>query len=206
MIATAVEQVNEYELVYKAQQGDREAFAEIVHRNRAGMINVVYRMCGDASLAEDAAQTAFIKAWQQLSSYRPVASLRSWLYRIAVNESLMLLRKRRGIAISLDEGDDDEGESVEPMQIVDWCCLPESELLSDEARKILDEAIQWLPERLRVVFILRDIEGLSVKDTAQALNISEVNVKTRLLRARLKIREILSAYYGERMAEKGGAK
>ncbi len=186
--------------------GDRQEFTRLVEAAYTPIYRLGLRMLGDAQDAEDILQDTFLKAMRALPRFEGRSSLATWLYRIAVNESLMLLRKRRGIAISLDEGDDDEGESVEPMQIVDWCCLPESELLSDEARKILDEAIQRLPERLRVVFILRDIEGLSVKDTAQALNISEVNVKTRLLRARLKIREILSAYYGERMAEKGGAK
>jgi len=106
----------------------------------------------------------------------------------------------------MDEGEDEDGDSAETMQIVDWCCLPEAELVSGESRQFLDNAVQVLPENLKVVFILRDIQGLSVRETAQALNITEMNVKTRLLRARLKMRAILSAYFGERVNEKGSDK
>jgi RNA polymerase sigma-70 factor (ECF subfamily) len=82
------------------------------------------------------------------------------------------------------------------MEIVDWCCLPEGELLSSESRGFLDQAVQNLPVNLRVVFVMRDLEGLSIQDTAEALGLSENNVKTRLLRARLRLRQELSAYFG----------
>ncbi|HEX6033944.1 MAG TPA: sigma-70 family RNA polymerase sigma factor, partial [Anaerolineales bacterium] len=84
-----------------------------------------------------------------------------------------------------------------PTQFVDWSILPEEELLSGEGRKVLDQAIQNLPESMRIVFLLRDIEGLSIKETAEAMNLTETNVKTRLLRARMFLREQLSTYYGE---------
>lgn len=109
----------------------------------------------------------------------------------------MLLRKRRAQEVSIDEPvDSTEGEQ-EPLQIIDWCCLPEEELMSSEARAHLDRAIDTLPHSLRVVFLLRDIEGLSTRETADILEISETAVKTRLSRARLHLREELSAYYGE---------
>ncbi len=95
-----------------------------------------------------------------------------------------------------------EGEDYSPLQFVDWCCLPEDELLSVEARSHLDRAIQRLPEKLRIVFILRDLEGLSIKETSQSLDLSQTAVKTRLLRARLNLREQLSSYYGERIRDR----
>ena len=97
----------------------------------------------------------------------------------------------------------DDGEEDEELltSFTDWCCLPESELMSSEAFGYLDTAIAMLSEKLRLVFVLRDLEGLSIRETSEALDISEATVKTRLLRARLKLREILSAYYGERLTE-----
>ena len=113
----------------------------------------------------------------------------------------MLLRRKQP-AFSLDEEpEDSEGEPQQPKEFADWGALPESELLSAEAKKQLDRAVLSLPEKLRVVFLLRDIEGLSIKETGEALNLSETAVKTRLLRARLNLREQLSVYFGERMAE-----
>ena len=103
--------------------------------------------------------------------------------------------------LSLDEEPENDEEPSEPVELADWCCLPESELQSAEARRFLNQAVQKLSPALRAVFVLRDIEGLSVKETADALGINEPAVKTRLLRARLKLREELSAYYAERLAE-----
>jgi len=102
----------------------------------------------------------------------------------------------------MDEGNSNEDEAEsESMEILDWCCMPEGELLSSESRLFLDQAVQRLPANLRVVFVMRDLEGLSIQDTAQALGISENNVKTRLLRARLKLRQELSLYFGGKMQE-----
>ena len=117
----------------------------------------------------------------------------------------MLIRKRHPEAVSLDEpgpGDLGSDEEIEPLQITDWCCLPEQELVSAESRRRLDAAVDRLPKPLQVVFILRDMEGLSIKETSETLRISEQLVKTRLFRARLKLREDLSQYFSERMSEK----
>jgi RNA polymerase sigma-70 factor (ECF subfamily) len=114
----------------------------------------------------------------------------------------MVIRKRKPeISIKQDDAGDEENEGISVSQIVDWCCLPESEFLTNETRGVLADAIQKLPENLRTVFILRDIEGLSIIETAQALELTETNVKTRLLRARMKLREELSVYFGERLTE-----
>lgn len=182
--------------------GDRSAFARLVEVYSPHVYRLALKILNDAQDAEDVLQETFIKALKNLPSFEGRSSVSTWLYRIAVNEALMLVRKRRPDALSLNmEKDDGEGQT-EPVEVVDWCCLPEGELMSNEARHFLDEAIQKLSPALRTVFMLRDIEGLSVRETAEALGVSEVVVKTRLLRARLKLREDLSVYYGERLSEK----
>jgi RNA polymerase sigma-70 factor (ECF subfamily) len=140
-----------------------------------------------------------MKALQHIGEFEGRSSLSTWLYRIAANEALMLLRRKRP-ETSLDEepGEADDNLPM-PEQFTDWCCLPEKEFVTTEAKKQLDRAIQKLPEKLRVVFLLRDIEGLSIKETGEALNLTETAVKTRLLRARLALREQLSAYFTERL-------
>ena len=193
---------DEQSLINQAKGGDRAAFSELVRHHREGVINVVYRMCGDVHLAEDAAQEAFIRSWQHLPGYQPRSPFRNWLYRIATNEALMFLRKKRPVQVSVDEPlENDEGDE-RPRQIIDWCCLPEEEYLTAEGRLRLDQAAERLPESLRIAFVLRDIEGLSTRETAEVLQISEMAVKTRLSRARLRLREDLSMYDGA-VVEKG---
>lgn len=186
------------------QSGDREAFARLVDMYSNQIYRLALKMLNDTQDAEDVLQETFIKALRAIRTFEGRSSLSTWLYRIAVNESLMMLRKRRPDMVSVeDERVDSEGES-DPVEIVDWCCLPERELESTETRQFLDMAVQRLSPALRAVFVLRDIEGLSVRETAETLGISEVAVKTRLLRARLRMRETLSVYFGERMAEMPG--
>jgi RNA polymerase sigma-70 factor (ECF subfamily) len=182
--------------------GDREAFARLVDETSGHIYRVALQILGDDQDAEDVLQETYIKAFRALPEFEGRSSLTTWLYRIAVNEALMLVRKRKPQAISVDEGTpfDAEAESDE-MEIVDFCCLPEGELLSSEARRFLDQAVRNLSENLRVVFVMRDIEGLSIKETAEALNLSENNVKTRLLRARLRLRQELSVYFGGKIQE-----
>ena len=105
--------------------------------------------------------------------------------------------------MSIDEPVETESEIEEPVQIVDWCCLPETEMMSSEARAYMDKAVDQLPPTLRAVFLLRDIEGLSTEETSQVLELSEAAVKTRLSRARMRLRELLSGYFGERVARQG---
>jgi RNA polymerase sigma-70 factor (ECF subfamily) len=183
------------------RSGDRAEFARFVEAYSTQIYRLALRILSDPQDAEDVLQETFLKAYRSLPEFEGRSSLSTWLYRIAVNEALMLARKRKPEAVSIDEqAETTEGE-LEPVQITDWCCLPENELLSAEARRFLDQAIDRLPETLRVVFVLRDIQGLSIKETAEALELSETAVKTRLLRARLNLREQLSSYYSERMVE-----
>ncbi|PKO11375.1 MAG: RNA polymerase subunit sigma-24 [Chloroflexi bacterium HGW-Chloroflexi-2] len=186
----------------KLQSGDTEELTKMVQQYSDPIYRVALRMLNDQAEAEDVLQETFIKALRSLENFEGRSNLSTWLYRIAVNESLMVIRKRKPeISIKQDDAGDEENEGISVSQIVDWCCLPESEFLTNETRGVLADAIQKLPENLRTVFILRDIEGLSIIETAQALELTETNVKTRLLRARMKLREELSVYFGERLTE-----
>lgn len=189
----------------KLRMGDRAEFARLVDAYSQRVYHAALKILDSPQDAEDVLQETFIKAMRALPNFQGRSSLSTWLYRIAVNEALMLLRKRKPEALSVDvPTDEDSDELDEPLQIVDWCCLPESEFLSAEFRNELERAMQQLSPTLRVVFVLRDLEGLSIEESAAALGVSQQVIKTRLLRARLKLREELSAYYSERLAEKPG--
>jgi len=180
--------------------GDRREFARLVDAYSGPLYRLALKMLGNASDAEDALQNTFIKAFQHVDKFEGRSSLSTWLYRIASNEALMLLRKRHPETTFSDiPSEDEDDKNFDPVQITDWCCLPEEELLSAEARTVLDRAVEHLPETLRIVFVLRDIEDLSIQETSQVLGLSETAVKTRLLRARLRLREELSSYYGDRL-------
>ena len=179
--------------------GDRAEFARLVDAYSSPIYRLGLRMLGTPQDAEDVLQNTFLSALTHLPKFEGRSSLSTWLYRIAANEALMLIRKKKP-EINLDDSQAGENdENLLPTQFVDWSVLPEDELLSDEGKKALDSAIETLPESLRIVFLLRDVEGLSIKETADALNLTETNVKTRLLRARMFLREQLSTYYGERI-------
>ena len=181
--------------------GDRAEFARLVDLYSAPIYRLALRILGEPRDAEDVLQETFIKAYRHLKEFEGRSSISTWLYRIASNEAFMLLRKRKPEALSVDEEISTVDGEREPVQIEDWCCLPEAEFLSAESREHLDLAVDNLSSALKTVFMLRDIEGLSVRETADALHISEAAVKTRLLRARLQLREELSQYYGERLKE-----
>jgi RNA polymerase sigma-70 factor (ECF subfamily) len=182
--------------------GDREAFTRLVDETSGHTYRVALQILGDEQDAEDVLQETYIKAFRALPNFEGRSSVTTWLYRIAVNEALMLVRKRKPQTIPIDDNDpfDAQAES-EGMEIVDFCCLPEGELLSSESRGFLDQAIRYLPANLRVVFVMRDLEGMSIQETSEALGLTENNVKTRLLRARLRLRQELSRYFGGKMQE-----
>jgi len=180
--------------------GDREVFSRMVDSFSGPIYRLALKMTGIPTSAEDVLQNTFLKAFQHLKDFEGRSSLTTWLYRIASNEALMMLRKQRSeITLSDTAPEDDDNSDYSPLQFTDWCCLPETEFLSSESRVVLDRAVQHLPETQRIVFVLRDIEGLSIHETSQILNLSKAAIKTRLLRARLHLREELSTYYGERL-------
>lgn len=186
----------------KLQSGDPEELTRMVQQYSDPIYRVALRMLNNQAEAEDVLQETFIKALRSVENFEGRSNLSTWLYRIAVNESLMVIRKRKPeVSIIHNDTGDEDNEGVFVSQVLDWCCLPESEFLSNETRIVLNNAIQKLPENLRTVFILRDIEGLSISETAQALELTETNVKTRLMRARMRLRDELSVYFGERLSE-----
>lgn len=178
--------------------GDQAAFAELVEKTSAKVYGLALRMLNNEQDAEDVLQDTYIKAYRALPEFERRSSITTWLYRIAANEALMVIRKRKPIGQSVEIDDDEEDVESLP-EIVDWRGLPENELLSAETRKVLQDEIDRLSEPLRMVFILRDVEGFSGKETAEILGIKENAVKTRLVRARLKLRDALSGYFRERM-------
>jgi len=184
------------------RSGDRAEYARLVEKYYQLVYRLALKMLGSPQDAEDILQETFIKVFRHLDSFDGRSSLSTWIYRIAANEALMFLRKKQPESVSIDQPmETDEGEQ-DPVQIVDWCCLPENELMSSEAKAHLDKAVASLPHGLRAVFVLRDIQGLSTRETSEVLSISEMAVKTRLSRARLRLREILTEYFGERMVER----
>lgn len=183
----------------KLRSGDRAEFARMVEQYSSPIYRLALNMLGTEQDAEDVLQETFIKAFKGIQNFKELSSISTWIYRIAINESLMILRKAKRITTSLDDIEDNE-EAAEPKEVVDWGDLPEESALKDELKGKLDDAIRLLPEKLRMVFILRDMEDLSIRDTATALAITEMAVKTRLLRARLQLRENLSSYFREKLS------
>jgi RNA polymerase sigma-70 factor (ECF subfamily) len=181
--------------------GDRAEFARLVDLASAPIYRLGLKMLGNPQDAEDVLQNTFLKALQSLGNFEGRSSPLTWLYRIAVNEALMLIRRQKPQVEIAEEPQDEEGNLPTPVQLTDWCCLPEADFLTTESKRALDAAILKLPEKLRVVFLLRDIEGMSIQETSEALGLTETAVKTRLLRARLNLREQLSSYFTERLTE-----
>jgi len=182
------------------QHGDKTEFARLVEAYSPQVFRLALKMLQNQQDAEDILQETFIKAYKALPRFEGRSSLSTWLYRIATNEALMLLRRKHPDQISVEQPThDDTAAEVSPLEIIDWCCLPEGELMSAEARANLESSISRLPQSLRMVFLLRDIEGLSTRETAEILDITESAVKTRLSRARLQLRELLTSYYAGRV-------
>ena len=169
-----VQAVSETELIVSAQNGDRNSFSELVRVHSQGVLNLIYRMCGDVQLAEDAAQETFIRAWQNLSGYRPQTSLRNWLYRIAVNAATDMLRRERRI-LPGDIGD---------LHLTDGRPGPEILASQQERTVLVQQAILSLPDASRAILVLREYEGLSYQEISSTLDIPVGTVMSRLNYAR----------------------
>jgi RNA polymerase sigma-70 factor (ECF subfamily) len=182
-------------LVAQAQDGDVHAFTELVNRYEHKIYRLAKNITQHDEDAEDVLQETFLKAYGHLNEFQRHAKFYTWLVRIAVNESLMKLRKRKTEkTVSLNETTDADGETV-TREIAVWDDNPEQRYSREELRRILEETIQSLPPIFRMVFILRDVDGLSTEETAEALNISVPAVKSRLLRARLELRDRLTKFF-----------
>jgi len=178
---TFISQANERELVDRAQGGDRNAFGELVRTHSQGVLNVIYRMCGNLQVAEDAAQETFIRAWLRLSTFRSQASLRNWLYRIAVNTAIDMLRKEKHILPG----------AVEDLNLKDAEPSPEAMVARFERTETVQNAVLSLPEASRAVLVLREFEDLSYQEIAESLDIPVGTVMSRLNYARKLLREKL---------------
>lgn len=182
-------------LVAQAQRGGVEAFTELVNRYEAGIFRLARHITQNQEDAEDVLQETFLKAFEHLEDFQGNSKFYTWLVRIAVNQSLMKLRKRKSDAsVSLDEPFD-TGEENLTREIAVWDPNPEQTYSREEIRAILEKAVESLPPTFRAVFALRDIEELSTEETAALLNLSIPAVKSRLLRARLRLREKLTRYF-----------
>src|SRR5437773_1782879 len=185
---------DEHLLVAAARAGDAAAFEELVNRYEGKIFRLTRNIAGNHEDAEDAMQDAFLKAYAHLQDFHGDSRFYTWLVRIAANEALMRLRKRRPNQFSLDEpieGDTD----LFPRELEDWGPTPEQRYARTEMQGILSEFIEQLDPEFRIVLVLRDLEDLSTQETAEALGISVPAVKSRLLRARLKLREKLNRHF-----------
>lgn len=189
------------DFVERLRAGDKEACAICVREHSSHIYNLALKLTGDPATAEDVLQETFLSAFKSIARFEGKAQLSTWLYRIAYNAALMRLRKRQVDTVSLDEPVEDEEGVPQPRDFADWSENPEHVLLDAEMRRVLDQAVGSLSETLRSVFILRDVNGLSTAQTAQVLGLSEEAVKSRLLRARLALREKLSPYMAGRATE-----
>ena len=174
---------SEFDLITAAQQGDQHAFDELVRRHREAVITVVYRMCGDVHLAEDAAQEAFVRAWQHLPTYQPRSPFRNWVYRIAINAALDTLRAVR-----------QEREPVDADAAASADDGPEALVERAEQAEGVRQAVLNLPPASRAVLVLREYEGLSYREIADTLDIPIGTVMSRLNYARERLRQALAPW------------
>jgi RNA polymerase sigma-70 factor, ECF subfamily len=180
------------DLVHASKKGDVEAFEQLIKRYHQRLLRIAQSVTRSREDSQDAVQETFLKAFQKLGDFREDSQFSTWLFRITVNQSLMKVRKQRTIReVSLDEtfGSD---EDVSPFEVPDPAAAPEEPCWASELRGIFLKALQELRPILRTVFILRDVEGLTVEQTAKVLSVSQEAVKARLWRVRLQLRERLS--------------
>ena len=194
------EQHPDVALVLQARDGDVHAFETLVRKYDRQIFRIAQHITQNREDAQDVVQDAFLKAYEKLDQFQGNSKFYTWLVRIAVNESLMRLRKRRtGKMVSIDEDVETDEGSV-PRDLADWSPNPEQNYTQAELAEILRKTIQGLPLGFRVVFQLRDVDGLSTEETAETLGLSVPAVKSRLLRARLQLRERLSRHFRRKKA------
>ncbi len=186
---------DDLELVARIRAGDRGAFDDCLRQYATGVYRLALRMLRDEAEAEDVMQETFLNAFRGIDRFEGRSGLRTWLYRIAYNAALARLNKPKPEFVSVDEASDPEDGTPVPQELFDWSRLPERELQNTELRAEMEKAIRELPEKMRVVFMMRELEDLSTEETAEALGITAELVKMRLHRARLRLRERLSAYF-----------
>jgi RNA polymerase sigma-70 factor (ECF subfamily) len=201
-IAGELEPHPDVALIARVRGGDLSAYDTLVRKYERQLFRIAQHITQNREDAEDVMQDAFLKAYEKLEQFQGNSKFYTWLVRIAVNESLMRLRRRRTRKmVSIDEDIETEEGSV-PRDLADWAPDPEQNYNQAELAEILRKTIQGLPPGFRIVFVLRDVEGLSTEETAETLGLSIPAVKSRLLRARLQLRERLSRYFHRTKAVK----
>ena len=185
---------SERELLTQARNGSTAAFEQLVERYERRIFRLAQNITHHREDAEDVMQNAFIQAFRNLPQFREDSRFYTWLVRITVNEALMKIRRRRVNEVSIEAGIESDNDVI-PRQLQDWGLNPEQRCSQQELQRILAETISKLEPGYRVVFQLRDVEGLSTEETAEALDLSVSAVKTRLRRARLQLRNSLNKYF-----------
>lgn len=190
---TPPEMTDESALIARVLTGENQAFYELVRPHERSIYTAAYSILGNEADAEDAAQEAVVKAYTHLASFRAEAKFKTWIIQITINEARMKLRKEhRKLYESLDDTREDQDGDYKPKDYADWRPIPSEALAQKELRQALDRAVASLSPKYREVFVLRDVQKLSIAETAEMLGISEPSVKTRLLRARLQMRDALA--------------
>jgi RNA polymerase sigma-70 factor, ECF subfamily len=188
---------DDLDLVHASKDGNVAAFEELVKRYDRKLLRIAQSVTHNREDSQDAVQEAFLKAYQNLSAFREDSQFSTWLIRITVNQSLMKLRKQRATReASLNEDFQGEDDAL-PKEVTDWAPNPEQLYWASELRHILIKCLEELNPILRTVFVLRDIEGLTIGQTVEVLNVSQTAVKARLFRARLQLREGLTKYFSK---------
>jgi RNA polymerase sigma-70 factor, ECF subfamily len=185
-------------LVEKAKSGDKKALSQLVNKYSGRIYNLALRILRNKEDAEDILQETFLTVVEKLHTFDGRSGFFTWIYRIATNASLMKLRKKKVVFKDLND-DPDYTDNIENRVFVDWTQDPSINIYDEEVKKKIEAAVNKLSEIYRTVFVLRDIEGLSIKETSSILNITEENVKIRLRRARQFLRDMLSEYFEERV-------
>src|SRR5215468_10906994 len=188
---------DDLDLVHATQDGDVSAFEELVERYDRKLLRIAEHITHKREDSQNAVQEAFLKAFRHVGDFRKDSQFSTWLIRITVNQALMKLRKQRTIKVVSFDDDFQAGGDIFPGEVADWAPNPEALYERSELRNILVKAFERLRPIFRTVFVLRDIEGLSIDQTAEVLDLSPTAVKARLFRARLQLRELLSEYFNE---------
>jgi RNA polymerase sigma-70 factor (ECF subfamily) len=189
-------------LVRLAQAGDTRGFDELVRRYQDRVYRLAFKILRHEQDAAEALQDAFLSAFRGIGNFKAESTFSTWLYRIATNAALMKYRKRREGHISLDQSQSDRDGESEAMQVPDWTTQPLQDLLDSETRGVMEESVERLPEDLRTVFLLRDVEELSNAEVAEILDLTVAAVKSRLHRARIMLRDRLSRYFADKMSRR----
>ena len=194
-MSSPIEIDDEAAIVAQARLGDAKAFSELLRRYEGKIFRLALHITQNREDAEDVLQEAFLKAYEHLDQFQGQSKFYTWIVRIAVNQALMKLRKRKSDrSVSLDETID-TGEDTVAREIAAWDENPEQQYSREEINEILKSAIDGLAPIYRAVFVLRDVDELSTEETAEALELSVPAVKSRLLRARLQLRDKLTRYF-----------